>query len=92
LGLFAGLQDGGALLLGLIYCALVKLRENLAFQYLPASILVLRVPSSYARVSIMRRLVDWESPTRFAGEIRQHLTTNSRLGLVLSLIKASLIK
>jgi hypothetical protein len=92
LGLFAGLENGGALLPRLILCSLVKLGEHLAFQDLPAGVLVLRLPSSDARVSILRRLVDGQSPARFAGEIRQHLTTNRRLGLVLSLIKVSLIK
>ena len=63
MGLFSGLENGGALLPGLIWCALVKLGEYLAFQDLPASILVVWVPSSDARVSILRRLVDGESPT-----------------------------
>ena len=91
MGFVTGLEDGGALVSGLIRCTLINLRENLAFQDLSGGVLDW-VPSSNTRVSILRCLVDGLRPARLESEICQHVAGYRRLGLVLSLIKASLIE
>lgn len=59
----AGLEDSGSLLLpGLIWCALINLREHLAVQNLSARLLGWVPSSSNASVSILRRLVDGLGP------------------------------